>query len=271
VFGWISRDAVPSDHRIAWILDVYRWLLARLGGFDTFRRSLLFLPIPEHYPVAVDDPDKIASAMFELTRKYAGMSEWPCELKPHDDAPSAGDLLGNVPHSSRSAGAAGTFQVDAEARRITITYSPRSLRDPESFVATIAHELSHYLLASLRDPPPGGTAEAEHATDVTAVFLGFGVFLANSAVAFSQFQDATMQGWRMERCGYLTEQELAYALGVFLLLLEIPASRARQHLKTNPSSYLKHALRDLAKHRKAELDAMRNIAALEVADTPSCA
>ena len=85
-------------------------------------------------------------------------------------------------------GTAGTFSVDCK-RRVRLTYSLMTLQDPAQFVATMAHELAHHLMHSVEDLPPGGGAEEEFATDVCVAFLGFGVFAANGAVTFRQFQD----------------------------------------------------------------------------------
>jgi hypothetical protein len=47
-------------------------------------------------------------------------------------------------------------------------------------VATFAHELAHYRLATISDALPGGREMHEYAADLMTVFLGFGlaVFLA---------------------------------------------------------------------------------------------
>ena len=56
--------------------------------------------------------------------------------------------------------------------------------------------------------PPGGPDLVEHATDCCAAYLGFGVFLANSARHFEQWTDGAWQGWRSSASGYLSEQAL---------------------------------------------------------------
>ena len=51
---------------------------------------------------------------------------------------------------------------------------------PESLISTFAHEFAHYLIHSVDAPTPGGEELEEHATDLVAVFMGFGVFLAST-------------------------------------------------------------------------------------------
>ena len=48
--------------------------------------------------------------------------------------------------------------------------------------ATFAHELARYLVETFEEPAPGGDALLEPAVDIAAVFMGFGLFMANSAV-----------------------------------------------------------------------------------------
>jgi hypothetical protein len=131
--------------------------------------------------------------------------------------------------------------------------APSKLDDPMGFVATMAHELGHYSMSRFRGEPPGGDEALEPATDVCAVFLGFGVFMANSAFTFQQFHDGRVQGWRTSQLGYLDEKALAYALALFLPLRGLDAGEARRHLKDNPRSYVKHALRHLEKERRDDV------------------
>ena len=195
--------------------------------------------------------------LFDRTRTLLGMKDWPCALVPHEDAPTTKELLGaGVPYAGeRSGGAAGTFSMTADGPRIT--WSPEIVRDPEGFIATMAHELSHYILQGVESEPPGGAEAEEPATDVCAVLLGFGVFLANNAFTFEQHQDGVMQGWSAVRRGYLDEMQLAHALAIHLELNGTPESVARPWLRDNPPADLKHALRDVRKHRVEDMRMLR--------------
>ncbi len=69
-------------------------------------------------------------------------------------------------------------------------------------VATFAHELAHFLLATSPEPLPVPDEEVEFLTDLTAVFLGFGLFLCNTRFRYEQFSDGVSAGWSMKRQGY---------------------------------------------------------------------
>jgi hypothetical protein len=264
MFGRPSPSALPPPDEIEWIIAVFAWLLAENGGFAAFEGTEMVLPTDAFYPVARSlAGHDLALQLFEQTRRLAGMADWPCDLVPHADAPSARELLGSVPHGATgSHGALGTFRAAMRGGKVrgVMTYSPGSLADPAGFIATMAHELGHYLMAGAASDPPGGAEAEEPATDLAAIFLGFGIFTANSAFSFRQFQDGNTQGWERQTRGYLDQRSLAYGLALFCRLLEIDPRIARSHLEANPRGYLKHALVDLDRHRRDDLQALSAIA-----------
>ena len=71
-----------------------------------------------------------------------------------------------------------TRSARSELPAIVISYVPALLKRPDHLIATLAHELAHYLLATARDSPPCEKEEREFLTDLAAVYLGFGVFLS---------------------------------------------------------------------------------------------
>jgi hypothetical protein len=134
---------------------------------------------------------------------------------------------------------AGTFRV--EKGQAIITYDPTMLGDPMALVATFAHELCHYRIAAAGELPPGGQETLEFATDLAAVFLGFGIFGANCAFRFQQRGDSFSQGWQWSRHGYLQPRTWCYALAVFFVSRGEPVEAARPFLKPHLFSDLADA------------------------------
>lgn len=241
----LDRGRLPSDEFIDWSFETWTWLLNHFGGMARLDDTTLVLPTPEFFDVRADAPAKtIARTVFDQVRAYAGMGDWECGLEEHENWDPLADSRLPVGARERTGGAAGTFRIDP-GRRVTITYATRQTRSPMSLVATFAHELSHYLLHSVAELPPGGPQLEEPATDLTAVFLGFGVFQANAAFHFEQFTDGTTVGWSSHRQGYLDEHQLAFELAVFARLADTPLSTFRSHLDPNPRATVAAALRDL--------------------------
>jgi hypothetical protein len=196
-----------------------------------------------------------------MVRAHAGMEEWPLRLQIHEDPLDVNDVLVGIPHHGApvEGAAAGTFSLDPSRREYVITYSVKQLENLQSLVATFAHELAHALLSTAPWPQPGGDEAFEPATDVGAVFMGFGVFLANTSFQFEQFQEGAMSGWRSGTLGYLDEIQLAYALAIFVALQEIDPKSLKSHLKTNPRAYMGSALRDLGERWGEHLDWLRGL------------
>ena len=207
--------------RREWQFDAYAWLLRDCGGFPNFVDTLLVLPIAQHFPDQDLTGHAAAAALFRRVRDHAGMADWPCLVEPEPSAPSP---------------------ASTDRMRI-IRYSPQDSR-PELLVARFAHELARYLVESLDDVPPGGPALYEPAVDLAAVFMGFGVFMANAA--------AEKAPWD------LNEGELVHALAVFCLLRKLPVDAVDPHLNAHLRKYLRLAMLDLAQF-EADFQRLRTV------------
>lgn len=237
-----SRKAIVDADTARWLLDNMAWLEREFGEVAGYPRRSLVLPRPGFFRNDGETGHALALRIFSDVKDYCGMSDWPVELVADDDphaAPAARSLGTVVPQRY----AAGRFVVDDE--RVQITYAPALLRQPEQLVATFAHELAHYLHAAAKTPPPCEDNEYEFLTDMTSVFLGFGVFAANACFQFEQYQDGLMQGWQSSRSGYLPEPDIVHALALYLRLARAEAEPAASCLKPHLATLLHRALRTL--------------------------
>lgn len=227
-------------------LAAFKWLGERFGPAG---QGPLVLPTPDFFSAEALRGKAPVPILFERVRALAGMADWPCELVAGaaDRPIDAGNAL-LLRHEGRSA-PCGTFRIEAgiAGHHAVIAYNPAMARDPAGLVATFAHELAHYLLASVQALPPGGPDLVELNTDLAAVHLGFGLFLANSARSFSQFQSGGLAGWSARAQGYLSESALVTALAVRERLAGRDPMDAAPHLKSYLRGDLKRAARALAK------------------------
>ena len=125
--------------------------------------------------------------------------------------------------------------------------------EPPRLVAHFGHELARYLVETLDEPPPVGALFHEPAVDIAAVFLGFGVFLANEAARDPRWS--------------LNEGELVHALALFCHLRQIPEESVAPHLDAHVRKYLRLALDDLVRF---EADFRRLRAVFPVLDVGEC-
>lgn len=245
MFSFFKANSVLSDADREFQLATFKWLLKNFGGDDFYKTTPLVLPTKEFFPTKVDSPEGAATETFEAVKKYAGLENWRCKLEVQDDdvnplvAPTL--AIQNVPTSPQ-----GTFQA-TDKNEVIITYNPALSLQPIQLVATFAHELAHYLTATSKEEPPGGWENWEFATDITATFLGFGIFMSNSAFSFSQFSNSDSQGWKSSRSGYLSESEHIYALAIFHELKGLPIESSLVHLKPHLRKLLKKAHKELIK------------------------
>jgi hypothetical protein len=133
-----------------------------------------------------------------------------------------------------------------------IRYNPKHLANPESLIATFAHELSHYLMSNAKSDPPGGWDIHELTTDLTAVYLGFGIFMSNSAWNFEGHSSYDQQGWQYERQGYLTERGLVTAIAIWESLAGRDPIAAAPFLKRHLAKDLKNAAAYVNKYDVAQ-------------------
>ena len=250
-----ARPPVDPDE-YEWLLACFAWLMREFGGIERVRATPLVLPVISFFPASKLEGHERALELFGQVKALCGMTEWPCDLVPgapeRETRLARGQLLRHETQPPL-----GTFgRVDG---RYYITYNPSVLARPHNLVATFAHELSHYLLHSVERLPPGGSALEEHATDLGAVFMGFGTFLANSAKNYHQ----TTTYWQMQSQGYLSENALVTGLAIFVLLSGADEKAAERDLK----DYLRGPFRKaIAATRKSYPDLAGSIAAIDLGD-----
>jgi len=196
-----------------WQFAAFGWLLRHCGGYPKFLETTLVLPTEEHFPDRGMKGHAAVSALFRRTRDHAGMADWPCTVEVETDTPR---------------------EVAADAAGIRVFTYRRGGLEPVSLVAGFACDFARYLIETFDEAAPGGAAASGAASELAAVFMGFGIFMANSAVR---------QG---HHC--LSEGELAHALAMFCLLRQLPPESADPHLNPHLRKYLRLATRDLAQY-----------------------
>jgi hypothetical protein len=260
MWGLFRRSKLLGSEDEYFQIECFRWLLTHFGGEVFFRKTALILPTNDFFPDEVSSGDEAVRATFDQVLLHANMQDWPVTLIAQDEDPDivVGEamLLQNVQRNPQ-----GTFSVNAE-NEVTISYNPALIANPAAMVATFAHELAHYLTATAPQAPPGGWENWEFATDIAATFMGFGIFMANSAFSFRQYSGGGSIGWQAARSGYLSEAEHSYALAIFLLLKEIDPRQAFPHCDRNICSHLKRALAEL--RGSDSLEALKKVELLDM-------
>ncbi len=94
------------------------------------------------------------------------------------------------------------------------------LDDPEYLIGVLAHEVAH-AYRSIHGLVVEDSDEEEDLTDLTTVFLGFGIFTTNNAL------QSTISGYeqRVRRAGYLSSDAMAFALATWVRARGIASDR----------------------------------------------
>jgi hypothetical protein len=211
MFGLRPKLPVSEEERL-WVDEGFR-RLSRMLGWSRMQNATVLLPTDEHFPDPWSPTEAGLNSLFRRVCVAMRVNPAGVELTL---LPDSGELLEMLPsYNQLSDEPAGLhFGSGAEEERPLIAVRQSLLRDPLAVVATLAHELGHVIL--LDDGHMGRNAQdMEPMTDLVTVYLGLGVFTANSARRFRQYQEDNRQGWSMERLGYLPEPVYAYALARF--------------------------------------------------------
>lgn len=249
----------------AWHVETWAWLLRNMGGVDALRQAPLVTPTTSFFPSTDALGHARVAEVLDAIKMLAGMQEWPCvlEAQPQRAPVRLGDSL--VLERRSGALPLGTFGPHGD--EVLVTYDPDLVDDPVGLVATLVHELAHYLLSSFPTSPPGGEAMEEFATDLATAAMGFGVFGAATALRFEGGEAGWTLGWSGQ--GYLHPRDWAFALAVFTALRGEGPEALRRWLRDTVFEEVVAALRYL--RRKPELidDILRNDAGGPDTKTPA--
>lgn len=254
---------LPIDRdELEWQFATFKWLGAEFGPAG---EAPLVLPTSEYFPPSPRKGSGRVEDLFASVKSAAGLAGWPCELRAGAGERPAHLGPGLLLRHEGASPPCGTFTVDdgEGGRTVVITYNPSLADDTTALIATFAHELGHYLMSTAGTAPPGGWELHELHTDLAAVYLGFGIFLANSARSFGQFQSAGEMGWSSRTQGYLGEGALVTATAIFQLLAGRDPMDAAPWLKDYLRSDLRRAARALD---RLHPDLPASVASVDLAD-----
>jgi hypothetical protein len=185
------------ETRMAWLSDEFGW--------DRLLSTQVILPLEEYFPDPYNQTTEDVQRILERVCGYMGIRSQSVMLSFYVDQNPVreGDLQN---------GTAGLYA--EEDGRYRIAVETRNLTDPLALVATMAHELGHvHLLGHRRISSE--VEDHELLTDLLTVFLGMGVFTANSVIRESYWEAGSVAGWSISRRGYLTMPMFGYALALF--------------------------------------------------------
>lgn len=210
-FDWFrSKPGCPIDAATrGWVDDRWAWLEGQFGA-ERVRDATLVLPRPEFFPDPYSGTEACARRILDRVCGYMGVDPSAVEMSLYAEGdPTAGNPIFG---GGLRDGTAGLYH--PEGGRYRVWVEAANLDDPLAMVATMAHELGHvHLLGHGR--VSGDAEDHEPLTDLLTVFLGLGVFTANSVIRERYWHEGNYSGWSIGRRGYLGMPAYGYAFALF--------------------------------------------------------
>lgn len=129
------------------------------------------------------------------------------------------------------------------------------LDDPQILIAALCHEIAHAYRHHYRLRQDDRDRE-ERLTDLTTVYLGFGILNANATDRFLQSGylrgDMAFTETSFTRTGYLSAQAMSFLLAAQIVARDLPQSRRKalaRELEANQAEYMSRAIRHLEERR----------------------
>jgi len=267
MFSIFKKPPILDDEIVLWLFDTYRWSLTNFNAQYFYSDTQLILPNNSYFSGEENTAEGMAKLIFSQVKKYAGMSHWPCDLVDENEY---------VPRTPPKIAIKGPIRgndlvlqdEDSFEGKFVVTYNRFQLNDPEVLIASYAHTLAFYLGLMAETPPPGGKENLPHATELLAIFMGFGVIMANSANTRKIRSCGSCSGPAVERANYLSEFDTCYALAIFSTLKKIDQKNVISGLKKTLRPFYKNALKDV-NNRQTLLDQLAQIEGDKMLAKPS--
>lgn len=244
MLGWLFGSDCPLDpHGKAWVEDRLAWLRDEFGADDLYGRTVV-LPTPEFFPDPYDGSRDSVFPLFDRVCDYMGVERGLLRLEFL--RPAANPLfLVNDGGEAVPTEAAGWYAGDV------VRLNENEMTDPMWLVGTLAHELAHQrLLGEGRIDPD--VYDNELLTDLTTVFMGMGIFLANSP----RHWDGNYTSWpgtELRKPEYMTGAMFGYALALLAWVRGSDRPAWMRYAASGVRSEMRQGLRFLHKHGTTQL------------------
>jgi hypothetical protein len=248
MLGFSPKLPVSAEERL-WVDEGFARLEAMLGR-ERLLESEVILPDDKYFPDAMDRNEASVEKLVHRICEYMQVDRTRIKLEIFPD--EADELRENSLWSIQTNRPAGIYFGHDSVREpdgvVVIALKRSVVKDPMVLVATVAHEIGHLIL--LGDGHLDHSApDHEPMTDLLTVFLGLGIFTANSAARFQQLDHGGgWHSWSMRRLGYLSQEVYGYALAKFAAERGESKPEWIRHLSTNVRIYFKRSRAWLAKN-----------------------
>jgi hypothetical protein len=252
MFGLFAPTCPCDAAAKPWIEKRLLWLSQQFGLSILLERKIV-LPTAEFFPDPWDGSDKAVKRMFRRVCEFMNVERESVDLELFNDKtpqsifrndPTAGFAAGTWQGGAREPLNTNTWDGTTDSGHSGLVRIERStLARPSDLVGVMAHELAHQKLLG-EERASQHQFDNELLTDLTAVYFGFGVFLANNPRK-STGELSCWPGSKLKKPEYLSEPMLGYALAHIAWLRNEDRPEWMRHLRWAPRAVFKQGLRYL--------------------------
>ena len=226
MFG-LFKTKCPLDIREkVWTERRLLWLSQRFGPKPMLNATIV-LPTREFFPGTysgtADDVVDTFGRVCEFLNVDASQFQLPEEIAA---AASSGCCGGGCHTGSPTETTAEPTQVDI---------SGEDVADQERLIATISRQVTRVLLLNHAEVT-GREQDFDSLTDLVAVYLGLGVFQANTAVKSTAWHAQGWEYWSIRGAGFLQARVPGYAMALMAWMRNEPAPAWAAMLGTDAGS-----------------------------------
>ncbi len=237
-------EYLPSDTEAAWLVEQTARLIRECGP-EPFVSSVILEPSRSCFPDRwTPDTEGVRTLVLRLL-SYAQLTHLDARVElfssPAWQAPALGGLPGV--RTMHKQGAAALFAGILD----DVCYfgvDEAQLEEPGALVGVLSHEVTHAWRAA-RGVVEQDRKLEELLTDMTTVYLGFGVLTANAAYRYEAQGDIRRMEWRHSRAGYLPPEAMCYLLAVQSVVRGGKERTVRKHLQANQAAFYQAAFRTI--------------------------
>lgn len=271
MFSLFKKAEVVDAETSQNIRECFDWAINNFDRSYFYNSTALVQPTREYFPDRTDSEFAMAQALCKRILAYTGLSHWPFKVvAPQQFAPQMPALL-NLNTQARlaqvqshdqgqnaelnaavlNASLETTDASQIETSTLEISYASMMMRKPMDLVGSMSKNIAqHYLYQAQNQYPQNGSAQFFDANaEIIAIFMGFGIFIANSAYTF-RGSCAKCYDPRANRAAALSENEAIYCLALFCHYKEIPNKNVTPSLK----GYLRSSFKRARAQVKRELN-----------------
>ncbi len=222
-----------------WMENAFLWLVGQFGQDHILAKPTL-LPTPEHFPLRFNGSKESLLKTGEIVAQQMDIdiSQVNLNVYVQNIQEFSGDfghrIWTEVDKNSDEKLAAGLYFNKNEKGIYDILVEKKNLNEPESLVATLAHEFSHIKILGENRLDYND----EQLTDLTPVVFGLGIFNANSS--FREWRSFDSYGH--SSIGYLNQKEWGYALALYAYFRKEENPGWIKFLSTNVKSDFKKSI-----------------------------